>query len=102
MWGRRTGPNAPHRGAMTAGSQGIDALDQFPLERRRGATFACVIHGTWHHPASLNPPLTLSACARILVSSMTDKSPAPIVAAEGWHVLHLFYKVEQGAWSLLS
>jgi chlorite dismutase len=33
---------------------------------------------------------------------MTDKSPAPIVAAEGWHVLHLFYKVEQGAWSLLT
>ena len=33
---------------------------------------------------------------------MTDKSPAPIVSAEGWHVLHLFYKVEQGAWSLLS
>jgi len=33
---------------------------------------------------------------------MTDKSPAPIVAAEGWHVLHLFYKVEHGAWSLLS
>ena len=33
---------------------------------------------------------------------MTDKSPAPVVAAEGWHVLHLFYKVEQGAWSLLS
>jgi len=33
---------------------------------------------------------------------MTDNSPAPIVAAEGWHVLHLFYKVEHGAWSLLS
>ena len=33
---------------------------------------------------------------------MTDKSPAPIVSAEGWHVLHLFYKVEQGAWSMLS
>jgi chlorite dismutase len=33
---------------------------------------------------------------------MTDKSPAPIVAAEGWHVLHLFYKIEYGAWSLLS
>ena len=33
---------------------------------------------------------------------MTDKSPAPIVAAEGWHVLHLFYKVEQGPWTLLS
>ena len=28
---------------------------------------------------------------------MTDKSPAPIVPAEGWHVLHLFYKVEHGA-----
>lgn len=33
---------------------------------------------------------------------MTDKLPAPIIAAEGWHVLHLFYKVEQGAWSLLD
>ena len=33
---------------------------------------------------------------------MTDKSPAPIISAEGWHVMHLFYKVEQGAWSLLS
>ena len=33
---------------------------------------------------------------------MTDKSPAPIIPAEGWHVMHLFYKVEQGAWSLLS
>ena len=33
---------------------------------------------------------------------MTDKSPTPIIAAEGWHVLHLFYKVEQGPWSLLS
>ncbi len=33
---------------------------------------------------------------------MTDNSPAPIIAAEGWHVLHLFYKVEHGAWSLLS
>ncbi len=33
---------------------------------------------------------------------MTDKLPAPIIAAEGWHVLHLFYKVEAGQWSLLS
>ena len=33
---------------------------------------------------------------------MTDHTPAPIVAAEGWHVLHLFYKVEQGAWSMLT
>ncbi|HYR58969.1 MAG TPA: hydrogen peroxide-dependent heme synthase [Chthoniobacteraceae bacterium] len=33
---------------------------------------------------------------------MTDKIPAPLTAAEGWFVLHLFYKIEQGAWSLLS
>jgi len=33
---------------------------------------------------------------------MTDNTPAPIVAAEGWHVLHLFYKVEHGAWAMLS
>ena len=33
---------------------------------------------------------------------MTDKFPAPIIAAEGWHVLHLFYKVEAGQWALLS
>jgi hydrogen peroxide-dependent heme synthase len=33
---------------------------------------------------------------------MTDKLPTPIVPAEGWHVLHLFYKVEQAQWSLFS
>ncbi len=25
-----------------------------------------------------------------------------LVSAEGWHVLHLFYKVEHGAWSMLT
>lgn len=33
---------------------------------------------------------------------MTDNTPAPIIAAEGWQVLHLFYKVEHGAWAMLS
>ena len=33
---------------------------------------------------------------------MTDKLPDAVIPAEGWHVLHLFYKVEHGAWSLLS
>jgi hydrogen peroxide-dependent heme synthase len=33
---------------------------------------------------------------------MTVHSSAPIIPAEGWHVMHLFYKVEQGAWSLLD
>ncbi|HEX8296309.1 MAG TPA: hydrogen peroxide-dependent heme synthase [Chthoniobacteraceae bacterium] len=33
---------------------------------------------------------------------MTDKIPAPIIAAEGWHVLHLFYKVDQGTWMMFD
>ena len=33
---------------------------------------------------------------------MTDKPISKLVSAEGWHVLHLFYKVEHGQWSLLS
>ena len=32
----------------------------------------------------------------------SSAATTPIIAAEGWHVLHLFYKVEQGPWSLLS
>ncbi len=27
---------------------------------------------------------------------------APLISAEGWHVLHLFYHVEHGQWQLLS
>ncbi|MES2572747.1 MAG: hydrogen peroxide-dependent heme synthase [Verrucomicrobiota bacterium] len=33
---------------------------------------------------------------------MTDKNLVPVVPREGWHVLHLFYKVEHGQWALLS
>ena len=33
---------------------------------------------------------------------MTDRNSAAVIPLEGWHVLHLFYKVEQGEWSLLS
>jgi len=33
---------------------------------------------------------------------MTDKPPKKLVSAEGWHVLHLFYKVEHGQWAMLS
>ncbi|MEI6351525.1 MAG: chlorite dismutase family protein [Verrucomicrobiota bacterium] len=32
---------------------------------------------------------------------MTDAIPA-VVPVEGWHVLHLFYKIEYGQWSLSS
>jgi chlorite dismutase len=28
--------------------------------------------------------------------------PVPVVPAEGWHVLHLFYKIEHGQWQLFS
>jgi chlorite dismutase len=33
---------------------------------------------------------------------MTDRAFDPVVPAEGWHVLHLFYRVEYGQWQLLS
>ena len=33
---------------------------------------------------------------------MTDKPAPKLVSAEGWHVLHLFYKVEHGQWAMLS
>jgi chlorite dismutase len=33
---------------------------------------------------------------------MSDSTLPPIIAAEGWHVLHLFYRIDHGAWALLS
>ncbi len=33
---------------------------------------------------------------------MTDRPFDPVLPAEGWHVLHLFYRVEYGQWQLLS
>ncbi len=34
---------------------------------------------------------------------MTDQNAnAPVVPVEGWHVLHLFYKVEHGQWTIFS
>lgn len=33
---------------------------------------------------------------------MSDPTLPPIVAAEGWHVLHLFYRIEHGQWALLA
>ena len=32
---------------------------------------------------------------------MTDKNTA-LIPEEGWHCLHLFYRVEYGQWQLLS
>ena len=53
------------------------------------------------YAAPLNP-VDRPRLGRDAAGHMTDQFPAPIIPAEGWHVLHLFYKVEQGAWSLLS
>ncbi|MEK0445010.1 MAG: hypothetical protein RLZZ399_331 [Verrucomicrobiota bacterium] len=33
---------------------------------------------------------------------MSQTSLTPVVPAKGWHVLHLFYRIEQGQWALLS
>jgi peroxiredoxin len=33
---------------------------------------------------------------------MSDQPIPPVIPAEGWHVLHLFYKIEHGLWQLLS
>ena len=33
---------------------------------------------------------------------ITGRETTAVVAHEGWHVLHLFYKVEHGQWALLS
>jgi chlorite dismutase len=33
---------------------------------------------------------------------MSDPNLVPVVPREGWHVLHLFYKIEHGQWALFS
>ena len=33
---------------------------------------------------------------------MTDSQPPPLIPEQGWHCLHLFYRVEYGQWQLLS
>ena len=35
------------------------------------------------------------------LTAMTDKNTA-LVPEEGWHCLHLFYRIEYGQWQLLS
>ena len=33
---------------------------------------------------------------------MSDKTIDPLIPVEGWHVLHLFYKIEYSQWQLFS
>ena len=39
--------------------------------------------------------------SRFKLSAMTDKNTA-LVPEEGWHCLHLFYRIEYGQWQLIS
>ena len=45
--------------------------------------------------------LTAYALIPMFSTPMTDHTLAPVVPVEGWHVLHLFYKIEHGQWALL-
>src|SRR6202035_2286912 len=38
----------------------------------------------------------------MLPSNPMDKNDAPLIPEEGWHCLHLFYRIEHGQWQLLS
>jgi len=31
-----------------------------------------------------------------------NKNDGPLIPEQGWHCLHLFYRVEYGQWQLLS
>src|SRR5258708_6434312 len=33
---------------------------------------------------------------------MSDKTIDPVIPAQGWHVLHLFYKIEYSQWQLFN
>lgn len=50
----------------------------------------------------MNRPYVLDRdFSRLKLSAMTDKNTA-LVPEEGWHCLHLFYRIEHGQWQLLS
>ena len=39
---------------------------------------------------------------RMLRSDAMDKNEAPLIPEQGWHCLHLYYRIEHGQWQLLS
>jgi hydrogen peroxide-dependent heme synthase len=41
------------------------------------------------------------ALSQLKILAMTDKNTA-LVPEQGWHCLHLYYRIEQGQWQLLS
>src|SRR5205814_9592877 len=38
----------------------------------------------------------------MLRSDAMNKNDAPLVPEQGWHCLHLYYRIEHGQWQLLS
>src|SRR5947207_449529 len=38
----------------------------------------------------------------MLRSDAMNKNDAPLIPEQGWHCLHLYYRIEQGQWQLLS
>src|SRR5438067_2218210 len=39
---------------------------------------------------------------RMLPSDAMNENDAPVIPEQGWHCLHLFYRIEHGQWQLLS
>src|SRR5438067_1999269 len=39
---------------------------------------------------------------RMLPSDAMNENDAPVIPEQGWHCLHLFYRIEHGQWELLS
>ena len=63
-------------------------------------------HGTT--PVRSLAPLGMTVMARLdplaahrEVPSM-DPTPAPLIPRDGWHCLHLYYRIEYGQWQLLN
>src|SRR2546430_4599689 len=38
----------------------------------------------------------------MLPSDAMNENDAPVIPEQGWHCLHLFYRIEHGQWQLLS
>ncbi len=67
-----------------------------------GRLFGAAKVGTNPSAAKTFSAVDPSRRARDVSSPMTDQLSATVAPAEGWHVLHIFYKIEHGAWALLS
>jgi ABC-type Fe3+ transport system permease subunit len=37
-----------------------------------------------------------------MIAGMSQPSVTPVIPEKGWHVLHLFYRIEHGQWAMLT